>query len=123
MSLRRKIALWLYPELKQLPARVFHTTIGGNVGPGSGGGLIHASPAAAHVASYPEMAKAVASLHPPKDDGDSIWKAEVLEQLKAISQAVNSAAESGRAMSIDAIAATHIGSGVFSGQTSSQASC
>lgn len=107
MSLRRKIALWLCPELGQ---------------PEETQCIGSAQAWAGNVSAMSTLCRENA-IHAQREADKAAWKAEVLEQLKTISQAVIGVTKNGNAMSVDAIAAIHTGSGVISGQTSSQASC
>ncbi|MFA9286976.1 hypothetical protein ACCQ08_19475 [Comamonas sp. SY3] len=84
MSLRRKIALWLCPELRQ---------------PEEAQCIGSAQAWAENVSAMSTLCRENA-IHAHREADKAAWKAEVLEQLKTISQAVIGVTENGNAMKV-----------------------
>ena len=97
MSLRRKIALWLCPELVGHPGAQALSEGVRAIASQSRENIIHAGERIIPPADNKSLCEALkASQHA----SDAAWKAEVLGHLKTISQAVISVTENGNAMKV-----------------------
>ena len=97
MSLRRKIALWLYPELvgtveAQIDYRAVPFPHAQHMG-----SAIHQGERIIPAADSKALCEALKS---SQHASEAAWKAEVLGHLKTISQAVISVTENGNAMRV-----------------------
>ena len=84
MSLRRKIALWLCPELGQ---------------PQETQRIGSAQAWAENVSAMSTLCRENA-IHAHREADEAAWKAEVLEQLKAMNATLTSVTEGGNAMRV-----------------------